>query len=398
MGIVLTPRSTASHSGVNRRVCAAAAVLSALLVFLWMAAHIHYAFGGNWTAAFYTGTIFPVPPDIEAGTYRFQGPGYDGQFFRDLAQDPFLRKGYFRYVDYPQRRFRRLLVPLAAWLLGCGQRDWIDGAYVALEMLFLALGVYWCARLLIRRGRSPLWGLLFVVVPAALASFDRMLVDGPLTALFAGFLLYCEEERWNRVWVLAMLAALTRETGLLLPAALVLERLWHRDWRRALWFASSAIPAAAWYAYVAFRLPHDPPISGLGFPGLGLLRRLFWLRPYPYSQFQFFLRVTDFLGVLGLAVCILIAVRWLWAARPNAVTLSVALFAAVTVVLSSLPGYMTEAFAFARPVSPLLLWIMIEAVSRKKWAALAPPLLVSLSVSLVFGSQLVAVIRGVLAR
>ena len=59
---------------------------------------------------------------------------------------------------------------------------------------------------------------------------------------------------------------------------------------------------------------------------------------------------------------------------------------------------MNESFGFGRPVSPLLLWIMIEAVSRKKWAALAPPLLVSLSVSLVFGSQLAAVIRGILAR
>ena len=46
-----------------------------------------------------------------------------------------------------------------------------------------------------------------MVVPATLASFDRMLTDGPLTALFAGFLLYCEEQRWTRVWVLALLAA-----------------------------------------------------------------------------------------------------------------------------------------------------------------------------------------------
>jgi len=75
-----------------------------------------------------------------------------------------------------------------------------------------------------------------------------MLCDGPLVALFAAFVLYCEEERWSRVWVLAMLAALTRETGMLLTAALVTDRLWRRDWRRAVWFAASGIPAAAWYA------------------------------------------------------------------------------------------------------------------------------------------------------
>jgi hypothetical protein len=59
---------------------------------------------------------------------------------------------------------------------------------------------------------------------------------------------------------------------------------------------------------------------------------------------------------------------------------------------------MVEAFGFARPVSPLLLWIMIEAVSRKTWNAMAPPLLVSLNVSLVFASPLVTVVNGVLGR
>jgi hypothetical protein len=373
------------------------AILSVLLVFVWTAARIHYAFGGNWTAAFCTGATLHVPPDLDAGTYRFEGAGYDGQFYRYLAHDPFLQKGYSRYVDAPQLRFRRLLVPLAAWLFGFGQRHWIDDAYIAVEMLFLALGGYWCGRLLARRGRSPLWGLLFVVVPATLASFDRMLVDGPLTALFAGFLLYCEEERWNPVWVLAMLAALTRDTGLLLSAALVTDRLLHRDWRRAAWFASSGVPAVAWYGYLATRLPQDGPVSVLAVPAWGLLRRLLWFRPYPDPRVQLLLRVTDFLAVLGLSISIILAVRWLLERRFGPVTLCVGFFAALALVLGS-PSHMVEAFGFARPVSPLLLWIMIEAVSRKTWNAMAPPLLVSLNVSLVFASPLVTVVNGVLGR
>jgi hypothetical protein len=185
------------------------ALMAALLVFGWTAARIHFVFGGNWTAAFCTGTSFTVPPDLSSGTYRMEGAGYDGQFYRYLAHDPFLQKGYFRYVNAPRMRFRRVLVPLAAWALSRGRQGWIDSAYVAVEMIFVALGVYWCARLLARRGHSPLWGLLFVVVAGTLASVDRMLVDGPLAAIFAGFLLYCDEKRWDRVWILAMLAALT---------------------------------------------------------------------------------------------------------------------------------------------------------------------------------------------
>jgi hypothetical protein len=299
------------------------AILAVLIVFSWTVLRIHYACGGNWTAVFYTGTTFRVPPDLDAGTYRFEGTGYDGQFYRYLAHDPFLEKGYFRYVDAPQLRFRRLLVPLAAWLIGFGRQHWIDGAYVGVEMLFLALGAYWSARLLARRGRSPLWGLLFLVVPATLASFDRMLVDGPLTALFAGYLLYCEEQRWNRVWLVAMLAALTRDTGLLFIAALVTDRLLHRDWRRAAWFASSAVPAVAWYAYVAKRLPPDGLASVLAVPVWSLLRRLLLFRTYPDPRVQLLLRVTDFLAVVGLAISVGLVLCWLTKHRLGPVTLCV---------------------------------------------------------------------------
>ena len=393
----LVSASKPSPLSAHRGACALLAILSVILVLVWTTARIHYAFAGNWTAIFTSGKMFPGPPDLDAGTYRFEGGGYDGQFYRFLAHDPFLQKDYFRYVDAPQLRFRRLLIPLAAWLFALGQRDWIDGAFLAVEMLFLALGVYWCARLLARRGRSPLWGLLFVMVPATLASFDRMLVDGPLAALFAGFLLYCEEQRWNRVWVLAMLAALTRETGFLFVGALVADRLLHRDWRRAAWYASSGIPALAWYGYVAARLPHDAPVAILAVPVWGFLQRLLWLRPYPDPRVQLLLRVTDVLAVLGLAVSLALAVRWLLQRRLGPVTLCVALFASLGLVLGA-PSHMIDAFGFARPVSPLLLWVMLEAVTRKTRSALVPPLLVSLSVSLSFAPPFVAVMKGLLGR
>ena len=387
--------STLSRPSAGNGACALVAILSLLIVFGWTAARILYVFGGNWTALFCTGEMFRVPPELDAGTARIEGTGYDGQFYRYLAHDPFLQKGYSLYVDAPQMRFRRLLVPLAAWLFGFGQRNWIDQAYIAVEMLCLALGVYWCARLLVRRGRSPVWGLLLVLVPATLASFDRMLVDGPLTALFAGFLLYSEEQRWNRVWVLAMLAALTRETGLLIGAALVTDRLLHRDWRRVAWFALTGVPAAAWFLYLATHLPPDRPVSMLALPVWGILRRLLLFRTYPDPNVQLLLRVTDFLAVLGLAVSIVLAVRWLMVQRFGPVTICAGFFAVLASVIGA-PSHMIEAFGFARPISPLLLWIMIEAVSRKRWIALAPPLMVSLSVSLVFANPFVKVVRGLL--
>ena len=386
-----------SGSTATRTRATYVAAIALTVILVWTTARVHYAFGGNWTALFCTGANFPVPPDLEPGTYRFQGAGYDGQFYRYLAHDLLLRKDYFRYVDAPQVRFRRVLVSLAAWLVAFGRPRWIDTAYIAVEMFCVALGTYWCARLFARRGRSALWGLLFVLVPATLASFDRMLVDGPLTALFAGFWLYSEEKRWTRVWLLAMLAALTRETGLVLSAALVTDHLLQRHWRKAACFAASSLPALTWYAYLALRLPNRPQITELGVPIWGLLSRLLLFRPYPDPRIQLLLRVTDFLAVLGLAISIVLAILWLARERAGPVTICVGLFAVLALVLSS-PSYMTEAFGFGRPVSPLLLWIMIEAVSRQTWMALTPPLLVSLRVSLVFASPLVTVLKGLLGH
>lgn len=375
--------------------CGLIGVMAVLLVSGWTAARVHYAFGGNWTGLFWTGTYFHVPPDLDRGTYRVQGTGYDGQFYRYLAHDPLLTKNYARYVTPPQLRFRRLLVPVAAWLCAFGQGGWIDGAYFAVEMLFLGAGVYWCGRLFVRRGCPAQWGLLFVSAPATMASFDRMLVDGPLLALFAGFLLYSEEQRPGRVWVVAMLAALTRETGLLFGGARVAAHLLRREWRRAGWFALSAAPAAIWYAYVALRLPRDKPIWILAPPVWGLVRRLFWLRPYPDPGLRLLLHVTDVLAVLGLMASIVIAVWWLTRMPVTPVTLCVAVFTGLGLVLGA-PAHMIDAFGFARPVSPLLLWVMIEAVSRRKWGALVPPLLVSLSVALVFANPAITILRGLL--
>lgn len=381
----------------SKRECAALALIAVLAVFGWTAARVHFTNGGNWTALFSTGVDFPVPPDLAAGTYQVPGTGYDGQFYRLLAHDPFLRRNYARYVDLPQLRFRRALVPFAAWLLAFGQERWVDAAYIAVEMIFLALGVYWCGRWMARRGRSPAWGLLFVALPATLASFDRMLVDEALATLFAGFLLCSDEKRWTRVWLLAALAALTRETGMILAAALVIDRGLHLDWRGAARFAASLIPAAAWYGYLFTGLPPDRAPVELGIPIWGMVQRLFLLRAYPDPAMQLLLRVTDFLALVGLAASIVLAIIWLRRCKPGPVSISVGLFVALALVLAS-PVYLYDPFGYGRPASPLLLWVMLEAVERGAWIALAAPLAISPNVSLVFGRPAIEIARGLLGH
>jgi hypothetical protein len=108
-------------------------------------------------------------------------------------------------------------------------------------------------------------------------------------------------------------------------------------------------------------------------------------------------RLTDSLAVLGLGICVILAVRWLLQRRLGPVTRCAGFFAALALVLGA-PSHMIDAFGFARPVSPLLLWVMVEAVSRKRWSAIAPPLLVTLGAGVVFISPFLAVMKGLLGR
>src|SRR5206468_4128020 len=91
------------------------------------------------------------------------------------------------------------------------------------ELIAVGLGVYWSSAYLAMRGRHPLWGVLFVLMPGALTSFDRMLADGLLTALFVGFLYYTETQAWNKAYAVTVLAGLTRETGLIVCIPLALR-------------------------------------------------------------------------------------------------------------------------------------------------------------------------------
>ena len=224
--------------------CLAAAASAAVLVLLWQSLTVHYNYSGNWTALFHTGDTYAVPPGLFPGTYIFaETDGYDGMWYRYIAHDPLFRRGLAEFIDVAGIRYRRILVPGLAHLLGAGRPEWIDGAYIAVVWAFVALGVYWCSRYFHTHGRGPAWGLLFLLAPGTLTSIDRMVVDGPLTALFAGFLFYAGTCSWKKAYLIALLAFLTRETGILLIAGLVLHLVLEKQYRRAILSSTAALPA-----------------------------------------------------------------------------------------------------------------------------------------------------------
>ena len=67
----------------------------------------------------------------------------------------------------------------------------------------------------------------------------------------------------------------------------------------------------------------------------------------------------------------------------NPVGITVGLFCVLGLVLGS-PYYLTEAYGFARAVSPVLLFVLLVGVRQRAWPALLAPLSMTVSVGLFF--------------
>jgi hypothetical protein len=120
-----------------------------------------FDYGGNWTAFYRTGSHIRLPPiAAQENIYVSDasgGGGYDGQYYRLIAQDPFLLRGTWSYIDSPRLRYRRILVPAIAWLAALGSPQATTYTYIAVVLFFLGLGAFWLSRYAAAIWHSPWW-------------------------------------------------------------------------------------------------------------------------------------------------------------------------------------------------------------------------------------------------
>ena len=368
------------------------AAMAAVATAQWLT--VRYNRDRNWSALYCTGTARPLPPRIEAeGVYRFEGPGFDGQFYHLMAHDPLLWRGHAAYMDDARLRYRRILIPAAAYLLALGRDDLVDAAYWALILASVGLGVYWCSRWAAERGAHPAWGLGFLGLPAVIASADRLTADVSLLALCAAFALY--QPRTRALLAVCAAAPLVRETGLILPAAVCLRALLDGNRRRAAAFAVTALPFVAWAAFVAH---HTAAASYpvLPVPLGGIVAAL--LHPRPYGDkapaIAWLDQVADAVALMGILLAFVQALRWR-GRTTGAVGYAGLLFAALGVVLQR-PDHWHHVFDFGRVYSPLLLFLGLDAPAGRAARAILPTALTYPRIGLQLGSQVVGVVRGLL--
>ena len=112
-------------------------------MLVWETLTVHFNYRGDWTALYDIGAQLQLPPELAGeDVYRFPNPaGYDGQFYHLMAHDPFLRRGWAKFVDNPGLRWRRILVPALAHAVVFGDDERVDSAYLSVLLGFCARGV-----------------------------------------------------------------------------------------------------------------------------------------------------------------------------------------------------------------------------------------------------------------
>jgi hypothetical protein len=368
---------------------------------------VRFAYDGNWTALFYSGEKYGIAPhlggeDIHvfADTY-----GYDGQIYHVIAHDPLMRAGVSAHVDAPRLRYRRILLPLAAWTLAGAESSRVDRAYRGLVLACVFAGVLWTAGLAVHFGRSPCWGAAFLLLPATIVSLERMTVDIALAALVAGWALAAARgSRWQ--WAVLALAPLARETGLILIAGASAAALLHRSPARAALAAATAIPALTWFAFVQARTP-DFDYENSFVPLSGIARALVHPAAYAFEEGASGLRglwdgmapatmrAADVVALAGILAAFALA-GWLLARAPSSPRAWAAGLFAAAGVLVQRPDNWIHVYDFGRVYSPLLLLLAVEGFARREWKWMLPWALIEARLLLHLAAPAAATVRGLL--
>jgi hypothetical protein len=373
-------------------------LLAALAILTWFVITVNVNYKGNWTGLFCCGRLYPVPPDLEQRTYRFENSlGYDGQLYRIVAHDPWLTQGLVAYSDAPGLRWRRIFVPAIAWALAFGNRDYIDQTYIFTVLFFCGLGVYALARWLKLRGRDPAGGLWFLLFPGTLVSMDRMIVDVALFALIFLCLIWDEEKMDIPFWLALAACALTRDLGVLVIGAFFVAEVINRRFLRGAWILTSLLPVLAWFYYVRASLTGltpgkvIPEVATWAFAqfGHGIFLRMFSPTEYDMPGLKRILALTlDQVALIGFLVCVLmtfVLFRWRTASKLEWIGLAFA----VLYFVANTETLFRDLFSWSRAYTPLLAAMAFTERTHfqiRRWCWI-PMAAVTLRVVLQFGSQ-----------
>jgi hypothetical protein len=319
-------------------------------------------FGGDPLAF---ATLCPDPQRIAAGRC-----GYDGQFAYAIAVDP---DGSASRMDVPAYRYQRILYPVLARVVGLGQAGLIPWALILINLIALLAGTAILEAILVEHGANRWYALAYGLFAGALMPVRLDLTEPLAYALALGGVWSARRGRCLLTGVLLALAALTKETTLLLAAGIVAAHLAQQAAHRA---ATSvrcapaiAVIAVAPFAIWQFVLRVQFGQFGIGSGGaLGTPFEFVPLRGW-WSIAWIDLGAFAIISLIVLPMAIAPALLGLWAtlrdfARRRLDLPAWLLFFNAAIVLFTPQSTLREPLGMARLIAGLVVSALIYAAAR----------------------------------
>lgn len=378
------------------------ATLATLLLIGWQAATVYANYSGQWSALFCVGEQQIMPAPLASGIWIFPNTtGYDGEWYRIVAHDPWVQTDFWRSIDDPTLRYRRILLPAVAWVLAWGQQAWIDTAYRAAVLGSVFLGTFFTARWMNGQGRREWTAIAFAVLPGTLICADRMVIDVALYACIAGALLFWQRKQWAGCWLSGALAFLARDLGLLMIGALVVASLQQRAWRRATLLATAAVPAIVWFWHVDRLLPTTPQVLPLipgwvlRWPLIGPFRAILRPSDYPFNGFlEVATQTLDRLVIAGLILAVGLALTRLHWSQASPENLLVILHVPVFLLVST-PRFWADPYSSGRAFTPMISLLAWRGFTDRSLLLLIPACCVLARTGWQLGPQVLGVAKAV---
>ncbi len=197
------------------------------------------------------GEEFTVAGELPEGFYREEGLGYDGQFYYRLAREPVSTDDRVDGIsfDRPAYRHQRLGYPVIAWVLAAGGSvalvPWSLPAANLLAVGVLSVSI---ALLAMDAGRSRWNGLVVALLPGVVTALTFDLAEAAEAAAIALALLLLRRQQHLAATAVLCYAAITRETALLVPLAILVSHVLARSGRLRSWRLASREGPPLWVA------------------------------------------------------------------------------------------------------------------------------------------------------
>jgi hypothetical protein len=269
--------------------------------------------------------------------------GYDGQFAYYIARDG---AQAILLIDAPTLRFQRILYPILSRVLALGSAELVPWTLLFINLAAHIAAAGLLAYLLVTYNAAPFSALIYSVWIGNIFAVRFDLNEPLCFALILGALVAYRHKRYLLTVIVLMLATITRETALVIAAALALHSFTHHRRRWApLIFGGPALLFAVWWGIMRLWLGNFPT-EYIGFTFLPFQGMMMETEPLELLMLTLWL-------VIPTVILAVLALRQLVTYRRR--SLSIWLMLAAAAFVMYIPGFSwVDPLAAYRVATPLV--------------------------------------------